>query len=101
MSANDSFLKGQPLQAAPRVIQPPERPAADGALRREASVPDYPLSILDHRISALQDRLARMSEDAARLTGEAHATLSAKIEAEKRELEGMISERKILAADAR
>jgi predicted nucleic acid-binding Zn-ribbon protein len=62
---------------------------------------DFPLSILDHRISTLRDRIAQMHDEAAALTGDDRAKLSSLIEAETGELESLVSERNILAADAR
>ena len=63
---------------------------------------DFPLSILDHRISTLRDRIHEMPVcSLPRSTGEERTKLSEHIAAEAKELDGLVSERDILAADAR
>jgi uncharacterized small protein (DUF1192 family) len=62
---------------------------------------EYPLSILDHRISTLRETIRRMSEEFATSSGEEHAKLSARIAASTKELDNLVAERDILAADAR
>jgi hypothetical protein len=62
---------------------------------------DYPLSILDHRISTLRDKLRAMSQQLVTQTGVARDELAARIAAETKELDELVFERDILAADAR
>jgi hypothetical protein len=62
---------------------------------------DFPLSILDHRISALREKLHGMYGQLASLSGDERARLSERIAAEAKELDGLVAERDILAADAR
>ena len=62
---------------------------------------DFPLSILDHRISTLRDKIHEMHGKLASLTGEERTKLSEHIAEEAKELDGLIAERDILAADAR
>jgi hypothetical protein len=62
---------------------------------------DYPLSILDHRISTLRDKLRAMSQELVTQTGVARDELAARIAAETKELDELVFERDILAADAR
>jgi hypothetical protein len=62
---------------------------------------DYPLSILDHRISTLRDKLHAMSQELATQTGVARDDLAARITVETKELDELVFERDILAADAR
>jgi hypothetical protein len=70
---------------------PGERPMAD----------DYPLSILDHRITTTRDRIRAMSGELASRSGEERSKLSDRIAEMTRELDDLIDERDILAADAR
>ena len=62
---------------------------------------DFPLSILDHRISTLREKIHEMYGQLASLTGDDRATLSDRITTEAKELDGLVAERDILAADAR
>jgi hypothetical protein len=62
---------------------------------------DYPLSILDHRISTLRDKLHAMAQELATQTGVARDDLAARITVETKELDELVFERDILAADAR
>jgi hypothetical protein len=62
---------------------------------------DYPLSILDHRISTLRDKLHAMSQELATQTDVARDDLAARITVETKELDELVFERDILAADAR
>jgi len=62
---------------------------------------DFPLSILDHRISTLRENIREMHGQLASLTGDDRTKLSKRITAEANELEGLVAERDILAADAR
>ena len=62
---------------------------------------DFPLSILDHRISTLRERIHEMYGKLVSLTGDNRTKLSERIAAEAKELDGLIAERDILAADAR
>jgi hypothetical protein len=62
---------------------------------------DFPLSILDHRISMLREKLHGMYGQLASLGGDERAKLSERIAAETKELDGLVAERDILAADAR
>jgi uncharacterized small protein (DUF1192 family) len=62
---------------------------------------DFPLSILDHRISTLREMIHRMYGDLSSLTGDERIKLSERIAAETKELDGLVAERNILAADAR
>jgi hypothetical protein len=62
---------------------------------------DFPLSILDHRISAMREKIHEMRGNLASLTGDERTKLSEHIAAEAKELDGLVAERNILAADAR
>ena len=62
---------------------------------------DFPLSILDHRISTLRDKIHEMHGKLASLMGEERTKLSEHIAAEAKELDGLVAERDILAADTR
>ena len=62
---------------------------------------DFPLSILDHRNSTLRERIRDMHRKLAFLTGDERVTLSEHIAAEAKELDSLVAERDILAADAR
>jgi hypothetical protein len=62
---------------------------------------DFPLSILNHRISTLREKLHGMYGQLASLSGDERAKLSERIAAEAKELDGLVAERDILAADAR
>jgi hypothetical protein len=62
---------------------------------------DFPLSILDHRISTLREKLHEMYGQLASLSSDERAKLSERIAAEAKELDGLVAERDILAADAR
>jgi hypothetical protein len=62
---------------------------------------DFPLSILDHRISSLREKIHEMHGHLASLTGDERSRLSEHIMAEAKELDGLVKERNILAADAR
>ena len=62
---------------------------------------DFPLSILDHRISTLREKIHEMHGQLALLTGDDRTRQSERITAEAKELDGLVAERDILAADAR
>jgi hypothetical protein len=62
---------------------------------------DFPLSILDRRISAMREKIHEMRGNLALLTGDERTKLSEHIAAEAKELDGLVAERNILAADAR
>jgi hypothetical protein len=62
---------------------------------------DFPLSILDHRISTLREKIQEMYGQLASLTGDDRTRLSERITAAAKELDGLVEERDILAADAR
>jgi hypothetical protein len=62
---------------------------------------DFPLSILDHRISTLRERIRDMHGKLAFLMGDERVALSEHIAAEAKELDSLVAERDILAADAR
>jgi hypothetical protein len=62
---------------------------------------DFPLSILDHRISTLREKIQEMYGQLASLTGDDRTGLSERITAAAKELDGLVEERDILAADAR
>ena len=62
---------------------------------------DYPLSIFDHRISTLRDKLRTMSHELVTQTGVARDELAVRIAAETKELDELVFERDMLAADAR
>ena len=62
---------------------------------------NYPLSILDHRISMLRERIHEMSNELLSRAGAERTALSERISAANKELDDLIEERAILAADAR
>jgi hypothetical protein len=62
---------------------------------------DFPLSILDHRISTLREKIHGMYGQLASLSGDDRTRLSERITAETKELDSLVEERDILAADAR
>jgi hypothetical protein len=62
---------------------------------------DFPLSILDRGISTLREKIHEMYGQLALLTGDGRTRLSERITAEAKELDGLVAERDILAADAR